>query len=103
MLNVVSNPSPLATTTVFDRSGIVTTGGTAQTLMNARPDRLGFVIQNTSTSDLWICETTSASAGGSSFRLAPYDLYTSSLVQNAATTWSVFGVTTSQSFAAREW
>ena len=46
-----------------DRSGTITTGGTAQVAMPAWSGRHGCVIQNQSAGSLWVSETATAIAG----------------------------------------
>ena len=88
--------------TLTDRSGTITSGGSAQTLMAANAARTGFYIQNSSVADLWINATGTASAGGSSLRLRPGDLYENPAFAVPTTAISIFGATTGQAFAARE-
>lgn len=89
---------------IIDRSGTVTTGGVAQTLMSANSRRTGVVIENTSAGDLWINELGStAVAAAPSMRLAAGARYEriGSGVPVAAI--GIYGVTTGQAFTAREW
>lgn len=88
--------------TLTDRSGTITTGGTAQVLMAANAARTGFWVQNNSSSDLWINSLGTAAAGGSSLRLRPGDLYETPAFAVPATAISIYGATTGQVFAARE-
>ncbi len=85
-----------------DRSGVISSGGTQQQMMAANAARTGFWIQNTSVGDLWLSAIGQASAGGSSMRLRPGDLYECPAFGVPTTAVSVYGATTGQTFAARE-
>ena len=87
----------------IDRSGTVTAGGTAQVLMAANSGRSGFWLQNVSTADLWISEVGTAAAAQPSLKVIPGALYESPLSGCPATAISIFGATTAQAFACREW
>lgn len=88
--------------TQADRSGTVATGGQAQVLAPANPQRRGCAIQNQSTGNLWISSTGTAAATQPSFLVLPGQEY---LCRAPATDGaiSIFGATTGQAYAAREW
>lgn len=105
----VSLTTPLPTiatgaqVTYTDKSSTVTSGGAAQTLMAANTSRRGFWLQNQSSGDLWISSLGAAAATQPSMRVPPGVYYEPppSGVPTAAI--SIFGATTGQAFAAREW
>ena len=88
---------------IQDRSGTITSGGTAQVLMASRTGRLGFWIQNQSVGDLWISSIGTAAATQPSLKIAPGDLYEAPINGIPMGAVSIFGATTGQAFAAREW
>lgn len=92
-----------AAVTPRDRSGTVTTGGTAQVLMTANPARRGFWIQNLSAGDLWISDLGTAVAQQPSMRLAAGFIYESPATGCSSSAISIRGETTAQAFSAREW
>lgn len=84
-----------------DRSGAITTGGTAQVLAAANPDRRGLTGQNISAGDLWINETggTAAADTSGSYKVpagATFEIETVFAI-------SIVGATTGQKFTATEW
>lgn len=82
-----------------DRSGSITTGGTAQTLAAANSSRIGLTVQNTSTGELRIKEDGSAASMITGYSLSPggtAKIQTNKLI-------SIIGATTGQTFAATEW
>jgi len=85
-----------------DRSGTIAAGGTAQVLMPAWSGRHGCVMQNQSTTDLWVSEVGTAAATQPSIKVPAGTQY---ICGNPApgSALSVFGATTAQPFAAREW
>jgi hypothetical protein len=89
---------------IIDRSGTITAGGTAQTLMVYNDAREGFMVQNNSTGDLWINELGStAVASQPSIKIASGQLYESPKNLPCPYAISIIGATTSQAFTAREW
>ena len=83
-----------------DRSGSITTGGTAQQLAAANSTRSGLSGQNISSGDLWINETggTAAVDTAGSFKVpsgSGFEISTNQAV-------SVIGATTGQKFTATE-
>lgn len=90
-------------TTLTNRSGTITTGGTAQSLFPANLVRQGGLIQNLSASDLWVNDLGAAAATQPSIRVPPGALYEWPLHAVPVTAVSIFGATTGQAFSAREW
>lgn len=86
-----------------DKSGTITSGGNAQTAIAANTARVGYSIQNTSTGELWFSGVGTAAVGGSSMRLLPGGYYESPANAKTTAAISIYGATTGQSFAAREW
>jgi hypothetical protein len=85
-----------------DRSGTITTGGTAQVVLPAWSGRHGCVIQNQSTGSLWVSETATAIAGPPSI-LVPAGSQFLCMSPASGQAYSIIGATTAQAFAAREW
>ena len=107
-----SNPLPVtlngaggaAQVTKTDRSGTITSGGNAQTLMAANASRNGWQLQNNSTGNLWFNELGGTAVQTQpSFRLAPGESYESPVGASTALAISIIGATTGQTFTAREW
>ena len=92
-----------STSAITDKSGTITLGGTAQTAIAANTARVGYSIQNTSTGVLWFSGVGTAAANGSSMILLPNGYYETPLNAKNTGAVSIFGATTGQSFAAREW
>ena len=88
--------------TYADRSGTITTGGTAQVAMPAWSGRHGCVIQNQSTGSLWVSETATAVAGPPSI-LIPAGQQFLCMSPASGQAYSIIGATNLQAFAAREW
>ena len=90
-----------------DRSGTITLGGTAQVLAPAWSGRHACVIQNQSTGDLWVNATGTAAATQPSFKIPAGGQYICGDGGQpggaSAGAISIFGATTGQAFAAREW
>lgn len=88
-----------------DRSGSISLGNVAQTLMAANPLRRGWRIQNNSTADLWFNDTGgTANAGGpGSFRIAAGGYFETSFGGISNTTISIVGGTAGQVYSASEW
>lgn len=84
-------------------SGTITAGATAQSLLAADPGRNGFWIQNDSTGDLWINDLGDAAATQPSMWLPPGSFYQTELNAAPKAAISIYGATTGQAFAAREW
>lgn len=81
-----------------NKSGSITTGGTAKVLAALNASRKSLTIQNTSTGDLFINEHGTATANGNSFILEP-KASANIQTRNAI---SVLGMTTGQTWAATE-
>ena len=88
--------------TYEDRSGTITTGGTAQVVLPAWTGRHGCVIQNQSAGSLWVSETATAIAGPPSI-LIPAGQQFLCMSPASGQAYSIIGATTAQAFAAREW
>jgi hypothetical protein len=88
--------------TYADRSGTITTGGTAQVVLPAWTGRHGCVIQNQSLGSLWVSETATAVAGPPSI-LIPVNQQFLCMNPASGQAYSIIGATTAQAFAAREW
>lgn len=88
---------------LMDRSGTVTAGATAQTLMAANRGRVGYWFQNTSVGDLWLSEIGTAAASQPSMKVPAGALYESPITGCPTGAISVYGATTSQAFSCREW
>jgi len=86
-----------------DRSGTITSGGVAQTLMAANTQRRGCVLQNQSTGDLWINAGGTAAATQPSVKVPPGAKYRCDPTGVQTSLHSIFGATTSQAFMAQEW
>lgn len=94
----VSSPALPAGT---DRSGSITTGGTAQALAASNTSRKGLVGQNISAGDLWINEIggTAAVDTAGSYKVtsgSPFSVSTNRAI-------SIIGATTGQKFTATEY
>jgi hypothetical protein len=98
---VLATEFPNVTTT--NRSGTIATGGQAQTLAAANTSRNGLWVQNLSTGDLWLSDVGTAAAGQPSMKLPPGAYYEFPPNGVPTTALSVYGATTGQAFAAREW
>ena len=86
-----------------NRSGTITLGGTAQNALGANAGRRGFWIQNQSTGDFWINSTATATGASPDLWLPAGSYYESPETGVATTAISIYGTTTGQAFAAREW
>lgn len=89
--------------TMINRSGTVTAGGTAQTIAASNSNRRGFWIQNVSTSDIWISSIGTAAASQPSIKIPPNALYEMPSHGVSTGAVSLFGAVTGQAFSAREW
>ena len=90
-------------TTLVDRSGTITTGGTAQVLCAANASRKGILIQNLSNGDLWINSLGTATAGVGSLKISSGVYWESPFGGAGVGAVSILGATTAQAFTAREW
>ena len=98
-----TNPMPITSSglpTGTDKSGNITTGGTAQTLAAVNTTRKALYGQNISTTDLWINELGNPAVIGTagSWKIASGESF--SISTNRAV--SVIGATTGQGFTALE-
>lgn len=92
---------------LVDRSGTITLGGQAQQLLAAVPgnaNRHGCMVQNLSSGDEWINDVGgTAAASQPSIWLPPGAVYTCAADNATGAVVSIYGATTGQAFAAREW
>lgn len=96
------DPVPLRKA-LTDRSGSITTGGTAQTMMAANASRCYLLIQNVSAGDLWINFGTTAVQDSPSIRISPNSgsfVWESTVAPSDSV--SVIGATTGQKWTAKE-
>lgn len=92
----------VSTGTVTDRSGTITLGGTAQTIMAANSSRKYLLIQNTSDTTMWCNFTTTAVATQPSFNLIPGATFTMEGSFVSTELISCIGATTAKIFTAKE-
>ncbi|MFD6316906.1 hypothetical protein [Methylorubrum thiocyanatum] len=85
-----------------DRSGTITVGGTAQTLMEANAARRGYWVLNLSAGDLWISGLGNAAASQPSLKIPAGALYESPAHHTSSAKLTIFGASTGQAFSARE-
>jgi hypothetical protein len=85
-----------------DRSGSITTGGTAQQLAAANSSRSYFILQNISTGDLWFNFGVAAVADQPSFKLAAGQSFAMEGSFISTQLISIIGATTGQKFVAKE-
>lgn len=99
---VQTTPAP---STLVDRSGSITAGGTAQALAAANSARRGWRLQNTSNGDLWFNDTggTASVGGAACFKVAAGGYYETPNGGASQTAISIYGATTGQTFSASEW
>jgi hypothetical protein len=102
-----TNPVKVAvqpTTSVWiDRSGVIATGGTAQTVAAALANRHGFWLQNISDEPLWLSDVGTAGPDASSMMIPAGALYEMPAQGVTAAALSIWGATAGQRFVAREW
>jgi hypothetical protein len=99
---VLSAPAWAQAVDYANRSGTITAGGTAQALAPAWSARKGCLVQNLSAGDLWISEVGTAAAASPSIKVPAGSQYIC-MSPASGQALSIFGATTAQSFAAREW
>jgi hypothetical protein len=87
--------------TLTDRSGTITTGGTAQQLAAANTSRKYLLIQNTGNTDLWFNFTTTAVQGQPSFKLSPGASFVMEHSYVSTEAVSILGATTGQTSPRR--
>lgn len=85
-----------------NRSGTITTGGTAQTLAAANANRGYFFIQNHSTGDLWIDFGATAVQSQPSIRIPSEGSFVLEGLGCSTEAVSVIGAATGQAFTAKE-
>lgn len=100
-----TNPLPafLPPVTPTNRSGTITTGGTAQSLAIANLVRRGWWLRNNSVASLWVSDVTTAVASQPSLEIKVGEMYESAFGGCSSNALSIIGATTGQSFTAREW
>lgn len=98
----ISGGSSVAQGTHTDRSGTITTGGTAQTLAAANSARRYLFVQNNSAGDLWLRFGGTAAATQPSIRMQPGDAWVEDGTFVNTGSVSIFGATTGQTFSAME-
>lgn len=91
-----------STGTLTDRSGTITLGGTAQTIMAANATRKYLLIQNTSDTTMWCNFTTAAVATQPSFNLIPGASFVMEGTAISTEAVSCIGATTAKIFTAKE-
>jgi hypothetical protein len=89
--------------TTTDKSGTITTGGTAQTVMASNTARRGYFFQNNSSSTMWISTITTAVASQPSIRVDPGDSVWNQPGIAPTGALSVICATTGATFSAREY
>lgn len=87
----------------IDRSGTITTGGTAQNAAASNASRIGFAIQNNSSGDLWFNTLATAVQSQPSIKVAAGGYYETPPGVSPTGAISIIGATTAQAFSAREW
>lgn len=101
------NPLPVINTAgavASDGSGTLATGGSAQTLFGGIVPSNGFLVQNNSSAALWLSDAGNASAGGASIQIAANGgIFATPSGYKPAGAVSIFGATTGQAFAGRQW
>lgn len=88
--------------TSTNKSGTITTGGTAQVLMAANGARRGFFLQNNSSANLYVNGLGAATSDGLCLTIPAGVLYETSIQHVGTGAISILGATTGQAFYARE-
>ena len=88
--------------TFTDGSSTIATGGTAQTVFASNASRRYLLIQNTSSSNLWLNFTTTAVQAGPSILLLPYAIMTFEGNFVSTELVSIIGASTGQTFTAKQ-
>ncbi len=103
-VGTITNSVTVAPTisTITNRSGTITSGGTAQTIMSANATRKYLLIQNTSDTTMWCNFTTTAVATQPSFQLIPGASFTMEGLAVSSEAISCIGATTGKIFTAKE-
>jgi hypothetical protein len=102
LMDTTGRPIITSTGTLTDGSGTVTAGGTAQTVFAANAARRYLLIQNNSTSALWVNFTATAVAGQPSLQLAAGQAFVMENGTVSTEAISIIGATTGQAFTAKE-
>jgi hypothetical protein len=101
------HPLPVVNTAASaagDGSGAVAVGGAAQMLFGGIAPDNGFLVQNNSSTALWVSDVGIASAGGASIQIAANGgIFATPSGYKPAGPVSLYGATTGQTFAARRW
>lgn len=87
----------------IDRSGTITAGATAQTIMAANPRRRGFMIQNVSDTDMWFDMGVTAVAAAPSVRVVAGGLYETPPNAQPTGHVSLICAAIAKAFTAKEW
>ena len=101
-----STPLPVinaAGAVAVDGSGTIAVGNTAQVLFGGITPTNGYLVCNNSSGVLYVSDVGTASAGGSSIQIGVAATFATPSGYRPAGSVSIFGATTSQSFAARRW
>lgn len=85
-----------------DISGTITSGGVAQTLAAANPNRNGWWLRNNSSASLWVSDVTTAVQSQPSLEIKAGELYESPYGGQSQKALSIIGGTTGQAFTARQ-
>lgn len=96
------NTTPTTSGSETNRSGTLTTGGTAQQIMAANPTRSYIFIQNNDNTPLWFRFGATAQQSQPSRLLNPGDVYERDGGRISPDTVSVIGPTTGKQFTAYE-
>lgn len=97
--------APLAAQTIFDGSGTLTTGGTAQVAFIANSNRSYLMVQNpiAATETLFVNIAATASTSAASYELAPGGSITFQAGTAPIAAVSVNAVTTGHRWVAKSW
>jgi hypothetical protein len=95
----------MAGVTKTDHSGLIALGGQVQTLMAANPLRMGWSLQNKSTSDMYFDDLggSASPTANSSVYLPPGAYYESEPGGASMTAITLLGTVTGGPFVAKEW
>jgi hypothetical protein len=99
-------PLPVVNTAgaaALDGSGTIVVGGVAQTLFGGLTPVNGYLLANTSSATLYLCDVGTATGGGASIPVAPGAVFMTPTGYKPPGPVSLYGGTTGQAFAARRW
>jgi hypothetical protein len=102
----ITAPLPVMNTAgapALDGSGSIVSGGAAQVLFAGIAPVNGYMVGNTSTHTLYVSDVGTASAGGSSMPIPTNTVFMTPAGYKPAGAVSLYGGTTSDTFAARKW